>query len=201
MIKIGITGSIAMGKTTIANALKRLQIPVHDSDKTVKELIERNQVIISEIKKNWPEAVNNSFVNKTILREIIFSNKKDKLKLENMLHPLVRISQKEFQSNYENKKTIIAFDVPLLYETKQKNKYDYIFLAVCNDSTQTKRALKRKTLNLEMLKKIKDSQLTVENKIMHNPIVINTEYPRIVNFVTIFYKIMSIKLGLLAKNG
>ena len=201
MIKIGITGSIAMGKTTIAKGLKILQIPVHDSDKTVKELIERNQVIIAKIKNNWPEAVKNNFVNKNILREIIFSNKKDKLKLEKILHPLVKISQKEFQSNYENKKSIIAFDVPLLYETKQKNKYDYIFLAVCNDSTQTKRALKRKTLNLEMLKKIKDSQLTVENKIMHNPIVINTEYPRIVNFVTIFYKIMSIKIGLLTKNG
>ena len=190
-----------MGKTTIANILKRLQIPVHDSDKTVKALIEKNQVIIAKIKNNWPEAVKNNFVNKNILREIIFSNKKDKLKLEKILHPLVKISQKEFQSNYENKKSIIAFDVPLLYETKQKNKYDYIFLAVCNDSTQIKRALKRETLNLEMLKKIKDSQLTVENKIMHNPIVINTEYPRIVNFVTIFYKIMSIKLGLLAKNG
>ena len=54
MIKIGITGSIAMGKTTIANALKILQIPVHDSDKTVKELLERNQFIISAIKKIFP---------------------------------------------------------------------------------------------------------------------------------------------------
>ena len=96
---------------------------------------------------------------------------------------------------------MIAFDIPLLYETKQKDNYDYIFLAVCKESTQLKRALKRKTLNLEIFKKIKMSQFTVQQKIQYNPIIINTDYPKLINFVKILYTVIRIKCHLQAKNG
>ena len=202
MIKIGITGSIAMGKTTIAKVFKILRIPVHNSDTEVKHLLEKNKLVFQKIKRNWPEAIYKStIINKEHLRQIVFSNKTDKLKLEQIIHPLVNKRKKKFELFYKKKKTMIAFDIPLLYETKQKDNYDYIFLAVCKESTQLKRALKRKTLNVEIFKKIKKSQFTVQQKIKYNPIIINTDYPKLINFVKILYTLMLIKCGLQAKNG
>ena len=202
MIKIGITGSIAMGKTTIAKAFKILRIPVHNSDTEVKHILEQNEIVFQKIKTNWPEVIDNcTVINKEHLRKIVFSNKTDKKKLEQIIHPLVNKRKKEFEFLYKNKKTMIAFDIPLLYETKQKDNYDYIFLAVCKESTQLKRALKRETLNIEIFKKIKNSQLTVQQKIQFNPIIINTDYPKLINFVKILYTLILIRFNLQDKNG
>ena len=57
MIIIGITGSIGMGKTTVSKMLRILKIPVFDSDKKVKEILEKNYDIIEKISKIWPESV------------------------------------------------------------------------------------------------------------------------------------------------
>ena len=191
-----------MGKTTITKAFKILGIPVHNSDTEVKYLLEQNKLVFQKIKKNWPKVIDKSkIINKEHLRQIVFSNKTDKLKLEQIIHPLVNKRKKEFELFYKKKKTMIAFDIPLLYETKQKDNYDYIFLAVCKESTQLKRALKRKNLNVEIFKKIKKSQFTVQQKIQYNPIIVNTDFPKLINFVKILYTVMRIKFGLQAKNG
>ena len=57
MIIIGITGSIGMGKTTVSKMLRILKIPVFDSDRAVKEILEKNYVIIEKISKIWPESI------------------------------------------------------------------------------------------------------------------------------------------------
>ena len=147
MIRIGITGSIAMGKSTIAKVLRYTGIPVHDSDLTVKDLINKNRKVLKEIKKNWPEVFNKKkLMDKIKLRKIIFSNQKDKLTLEKILHPMVKQNQVNFEKKYHKHK-ILAFDIPLLYETKQEKSFNYIFLAKCSKKTQLKRAMKRKNLD------------------------------------------------------
>ena len=57
MIIIGITGSIGMGKSTIALMLKFLKIPIHDSDKVVSLLLNENLLIIERVKENWPNCI------------------------------------------------------------------------------------------------------------------------------------------------
>ena len=63
MYKIGITGSIGTGKSTIAKIFSLLGIPVHDSDKKVKELLEQ-KIVISKIKKKWPNAICKNVIKK-----------------------------------------------------------------------------------------------------------------------------------------
>ena len=86
MIVIGITGSIGMGKSTIASMLRQLGIPIHDSDKVVKSLLDKNLIIIDKIKKKWPsctsESNENVNINKHKLSQIIFKNKNEKKELE-----------------------------------------------------------------------------------------------------------------------
>ncbi len=100
MIIIGITGSIGMGKTTVSKMLRTLKIPVFDSDKKVKEILEKNHDIIEKISKIWPETVLNNEkqkkINKEALSNKIFDDKKERIKLEKIIHPLVNKERKSF---------------------------------------------------------------------------------------------------------
>ena len=193
MVRIGITGSIAMGKSTIAKIFTYFGIPVHDSDLEVRILINKNKNVIKKIEKHWPEVFNKEKkINKLKLREIIFSKNKEKLKLEKILHPLVKKKQVEFKKKH-NKHKFLAFDIPLLYETRQEKDFDYIFLANCSKETQIKRAMKRENLDINTFNRINSSQLCVKEKIRYKPIIINTEYPKLFVFLNILLKLIIIK--------
>ena len=143
---IGITGSIGMGKSTIASMLSQMRIPVFDSDKEVARILKDNSKIINDIGIKWPKAItkekNVISINKKILGEIVFSNVKDKVFLENLIHPIVEKQRELFIKKHTNV-LFIALDVPLLFETKTHKICHYIFLANANDRAQRTRVLCR----------------------------------------------------------
>ena len=102
MIKIGITGSIGMGKTTVSKMFRALNIPVFDSDEKVREILEGNRYVIDKISKIWPEAVfiteAKKRINKNILSNKIFYNCSERKKLEKIIHPLVRKERNIFRT-------------------------------------------------------------------------------------------------------
>ena len=115
---IGITGSIGMGKSTIASMLSQIRIPVFDSDKEVARILKDNNKIINDIRLKWPTVItkekNANSINKKILGDIVFKNVKDKVFLEKLLHPIVQKQRELFIKNHRNF-LIIALDVPLLF--------------------------------------------------------------------------------------
>ena len=82
MIVIGITGSIGMGKTTIAQMLKRFNIPVFDSDKEVKDILENSNLVKDQLHQLWPDVIltqaNEKKIDKKLLSIKIFTDKKKK---------------------------------------------------------------------------------------------------------------------------
>ena len=64
MIIIGITGSIGTGKTTVSKMLKILKIPIFDSDKKVREILDENQIVIEKILQIWPDTVSSNLIQK-----------------------------------------------------------------------------------------------------------------------------------------
>ena len=106
MIIIGITGSIGMGKTTVSKMLRVLKIPVFDSDKKVKEILEKNYDIIEKISKIWPETVlynqKQKQIKKDVLSNKIFKSKNDKKKLEEIIHPIVKKERTSFLKKHDN---------------------------------------------------------------------------------------------------
>ena len=102
MIIIGITGSIGMGKTTVSKMLEILKIPIFDSDKKVKEILEKNSKVIKKIIKTWPDTVS--------------KNQK-----------LVKKERELFLKNFKQHSKV-GLDIPLLYETGMDEKCDYVFL-------------------------------------------------------------------------
>ena len=146
MIIIGITGSIGTGKSTVSKMFKLLKIPIFDSDLIVKKILDRNKHVIEKISKIWPDVViSNQMqrkIDKIVLSDKIFKNKEERIKLENIIHPLVEKERKTFLLNYK-KFGIVGLDIPLLYETGMDKKCDYVFLMNTSKNIQKKRVLKR----------------------------------------------------------
>ena len=187
---IGITGSIGMGKSTIASMLIKMGIPVFDSDEQVFKVLENNNKVITKIALKWPHAViiNNrqKKVNKKVLGDIVFSNLSDKIFLENLIHPIVHQDRDLFiQEN--NRNSLIALDVPLLFETKLHKICDFIFLANAKSDIQMSRVLKRKNMTHEKFDLIKKNQLSNEErkKLSSNIFVVSTNYGKLVSLIII----------------
>ena len=187
---IGITGSIGMGKSTISSMLTKLGIPVFDSDKQVSKVLEKNYKVITKIGLKWPHAViiNNREirVNKKVLGDIIFSNLSDKIFLEKLIHPILHQERDLFiQQNINH--SLIALDVPLLFETKLHKICDFIFLVNAKNEIQMSRVLKRKNMTHEKFDLIKKNQLSNEErrKLSSNIFVVSTDYGKVISFFII----------------
>ena len=195
MIIIGITGSIGMGKTTVSSMLRFLGIPVFDSDKEVREILDKNVNVKNEIFKIWPKALyieqKEKKINKIFLSDKVFKTKRDKEKLERIIHPLVedlRISFiKQNHASY-----IIGLDVPLLYETGTDKVCNYIFLTNTSKKNQKKRVLLRQNMTEEKFNLINDSQWSFERKKNKNPFLISTSYGKLYSFINVLFYLMVI---------
>lgn len=198
MYKIGITGSIGTGKTTIAKIFALFKIPIFDADQEIKQILTKKE-IIQKLKKIWPLVVKKNYVDKLKLRTIIFSNNLEKKKLEKLLYPYLNIELKKFE-NINYKENILVYDIPLIYETKSEKKYDLIILAYCNIKIQRVRVLSRDKISNSLFEKIVASQLSFEEKIKFKPQVINTRYKFFI-LIKVCLLLISTKIKLKAKNG
>ena len=196
MIIIGITGSIGMGKTTIASMFTKLNIPTHDSDATVALILEKNINVINQITEKWPTCIISSkkkTINKIKLGDIIFKEKSQKKILEGIIHPHVMASRDLFlKKNLNIKKKIVGLDVPLLYETRTNKICDYVFLAYASKKIQRKRVLKRKNMTIKKFENIIDNQISDIEKKLKNPIVIRTDFGKLVTFILILVNLFKI---------
>ena len=140
MIKIGITGSLSSGKSTVAKLISKGRYPVFNADRIVANLYKRRD-FIKKIKRKF-----NIKNPKNIKEEIKNSIKKDKKnirKLELMIHPLVRRQMRALILSKKNKKLLI-FDIPLLIESKLMKYFDIIVFVHAKRKLRLKRYLYKK---------------------------------------------------------
>ena len=197
MYKIGITGSIGTGKTTVANIFALFKVPIFDEDREIKKILKREE-IKTKISIIWPSTIKNNKIDKLKLRSIIFSDNKEKKKLEKILYPYLQIEKDKFDKTYHNKK-ILIYDVPLIYETKTQKNYDLILLTYCDLETQRKRVTNRDNISNSLFKKIVQSQLSIRDKMRFKPQVINTSSSKLVIFIKIFILLIKVLAGVKIK--
>ena len=168
MIKIGITGSLASGKTTVAKIISSKKYPLFEADKSVKRIYQSNTFKAKVLKKF--KLKNRSNI-KDNLKKKIFKNSKFLLELEKIIHPLVRKEIKRF-SLKNKKKHFLFFEIPLLIESKLMKNYDRIIFVNSKKNLRLKRFLKRgkskKIFNI-----LDKRQLPPANKIKFCDYVIN----------------------------
>ena len=147
--RIGLTGGIARGKTTITNYIREHKnIPILDADNLSRELIKPNtywyKKIIDYFGNKIIDDKNNSekLINRKLLRNIIFKHSESKEWIEKLLHPLIKEKMIEECSQYKNNQTIILV-IPLLFEAKFEDLCTEIWLVKCPKELQKKRLITR----------------------------------------------------------
>ncbi len=176
-IFVGITGSIATGKSTIVKFLQKKGYKVHDSDLIVNKIYSQpNKKLFSTLKNiGLTNSIKNKKIDKKVIRDEIFSDKAKKRELEKFIHKEVRISRNLFiKKNKKQKNKIIFFDIPLLFEAKLTHVCDYIILLYAPKKIKIERALKRKNINKEDIIRILKSQIDDKIKKKKSDYVINT---------------------------
>ena len=175
MIIIGLTGSVGTGKTETANFFKRNNISVFDSDQQVK-LIYNKKEVIKKIKTEFPNAFINNVLAKVKLAEIVFEDTRKLKVLEKIIYKYLKEIRKSWiREKFREKKKVVVFDIPLLFEKDSITKFDKIILVTCSDKIQMQRVLKRKGWDEKRFKLTKQKQLEEKKKKKLAHIVINTD--------------------------
>lgn len=176
MVKvIGLTGSIATGKSFVAEIFRNKNIDVFSSDKEVSNLLEE-EIVVDQIKlsKHLKACVDkNEKIDKMILSRIVFSEDLKLEELEKILHPMVRKKILEFIDERE-KKDFILIEVPLLFENGYKDICYKVLSTYCNKKNQKERALRRKNIDIERLEFILKKQINNVEKAKLSDYVIFT---------------------------
>lgn len=176
MLKIGLTGGIGCGKTTVARVFEQLKTPVIDADEIAHQLVAIGQPALARIRQEFGKDVLNpdGSLNRKKLRELIFSDPEQKQKLESILHPLVYQSIQAELKQLNTPYCIIC--IPLLFETNMTRLVDRILVVDCPVETQIERIGKRDNMTVERIQSIIDSQVSrAFRKAQANDLIDNSE--------------------------
>ncbi len=171
--KLGLTGSIGMGKSTTAQMFAELGIPVWDADAEVHKLYSVGGAAVPAIQELFPEAIENGAVSRLALKVLIQTDEDTLVKLERIVHPLVAAGRQRFidQSNSD----IVLLDIPLLFETNGDKNMDAIVCVDIDPETQRDRVLKRGTMTEQQFEQILSKQLPNDVKCNQSDFVVQTD--------------------------
>lgn len=160
MAVYGITGSIAVGKSTVTNYLLGKGYTVIDSDKLAHEAM-HDETCKQQINDLFPSAMQNNIVDRKILGAILFHDKVAKKQIENIIHPYVI---KHLQQAINQNKSTLFLDIPLLYEANLEYLCDQIIVVYTTPSLQLTRLMKRDNSSREEALKRIHNQIDIEEK-------------------------------------
>jgi len=171
--KLGLTGSIGMGKSTTAKMFAELGIPVWDADAAVHKLYSRGGAAVPAIQELYPEAIEHGEVSRPALKRLIQSNENVLGELERIVHPLVAADRQNFIGTSDS--DIVLLDIPLLFETNGDKDMDAIACVDIDPETQRERVFKRNTMTEEQFEQILNKQLPNDIKCSQSDFVIKTD--------------------------
>ncbi|WP_273719661.1 MULTISPECIES: dephospho-CoA kinase [unclassified Bartonella] len=171
---IGLTGSIAMGKSTVANFFKQAGIPVFSADDAVHKLY-KSEPAVSLIARIFPSVVEDGKVNRLKLSEILIKDHEKLETLEKIIHPLVQKEEEEFiEIAHQQGKKLVVLEIPLLFETNGEKRVDSVVVVSAPRAIQKERAMIRQNMNEEKFTFINARQMSDEEKRKRADFVINT---------------------------
>ena len=173
MLVIGLTGSIAMGKSTVADYLRRSGLPVCDADAIVHELYRRGAV--ADIERAFPGTTGQEGVDRQRLSQILTADPAALKTLEAIVHPLVRARECEFLRTAQASGARAAvLEVPLLFEVGTNRMVDIVMVVSARPEIQKERVMERPGMTEEKLKLILSRQMPDAEKRAKADFVIDT---------------------------
>ena len=176
--RIGLTGGIASGKSTITNYIRtHKKIPILDADNFSIELIKPNTIGYKKIIDYFGSKIIDKYstekvINRKILRNIIFKDEKKREWIQNLLHPLIKEKMIKECNQYKNNE-IILLVIPLLFEAKFEDICTEIWLVKCTKEQQIQRLIKRDKVSEEEAYAIIKLQLNFEAKTKLSDVILD----------------------------
>ena len=174
MFKVGLTGGIGCGKSTVSDIFVSLGVPVIDSDVIAREVVAPGEVGLKQIVAHFGEQIVNTdgTLNRQKLRDTVFDNSDARKALETILHPLIRKRSNEQLENLNSSYAILS--IPLLIENNLTNTVDRVLVVDCSEQTQIKRICARDNISRDQAKAIlaaqceRNQRLNVADDIIDN---------------------------------
>jgi dephospho-CoA kinase len=158
MIKLGLTGSIGMGKTTVAAMFAEEGVPVFDADAAVHRLQGPAGALVETIEAHFPGTTGPEGVNRTALSERVLGEPEALRKLEALVHPAVAREREAFLASHAEA-PVVLLDIPLLFEAGGWNQADRIAVVSAPAKVQRARVLARPGMTPEKLDRILARQM------------------------------------------
>ncbi len=165
-MKIGLTGGIASGKSTVSTHLSSLGATIIDADQITHQLMRAGEIIWRRIVEEFGEEIllKDNSIDRRRLGSIIFNDQQARERLNNITHPIIIAIIKERLNHLEESETIVIADIPLLIEVGIVDFFDEIWLAYVNQDLQLQRLMKRDRIKREAALAKINSQMSLDKK-------------------------------------
>ena len=176
MLLVGITGSIGMGKSTVAQMFKEHGYGVYNADDTVHYIYENDDEVIEKVERQFPGSTKDGVVNRLALRDILNKDPDKFRDLEQIVHPVTRKYQIIYiKKLIEEGKIGCVLDIPLLFETGGEKYVDVSVVVTASEATQQSRVVLERKVPLEIFNAIKDQQMPDRDKLKKADYIISTD--------------------------
>ena len=172
MIKIGLTGSVGMGKTTTAKVFEKLGCDVWDADETVHKLYSKGGKAVVEVAKLFPSSVEDGSISRSRLKALLKNEPKNLKELEEIVHPLILEDRQNFQKYTTS--DVAVFDIPLLFETGADKEMDKTVCVFTSTKKQMERLKNRNKGYDDYYKQLISKQMPSNEKCDRADFVIET---------------------------
>ena len=143
-MKVGLTGGIGAGKSTVADMFSKLGAVVIRSDELARQVIEPNTPGFQKVLSRFGNQIlqENGSIDRKKLAQIVFNDQNSLKDLEEIIHPLVRNKTNELISS-QTQETIVVNEVPLLLEKKMEKMFDFLVVVISSEKNRINRLQKR----------------------------------------------------------
>ena len=173
MIKIALTGSIGMGKSTVAQMFESAGVPIFDADAVVRRLQSDDPLLIAAIGARFPGTVSEGVLDREELAARVLGKPEELASLEAMVHPAVHAERARFLLDNRDKPALL-FDIPLLFETHGEHAFDKVIVVSAPAEVQRARVLARPGMTEDKLAAILARQTPDDDKRDRADFVVDT---------------------------
>lgn len=158
--RLGLTGSIGMGKSTTGRMFTELGHPLWDADAAVHRLYAQGGAAVAPVGAAFPSALNDQAIDRTALKAALAAEPGALKRLESIVHPLVAQDRQQFIENAkQNGAKIVVLDIPLLFETGGQSQMDGVAVVSTDAETQRQRVMARPGMTAETFAMILSRQM------------------------------------------
>ena len=173
-MRVGLTGGIASGKSTVADMFADLGVPVIDTDVIARDVVEPGQPALAEIRESFGAAAftDDGRLDRAAMRKIVFADEDARKRLESILHPRIRDAAMREASDAGGDYQLIV--VPLLAESPMKHAMDRILVVDCDEQTQISRLMARDAESEDQARRMlaaqsaRDERLAIADDVVRN---------------------------------